>query len=105
LSSMAQGHHFETGLLHSDLKESILMEIPSDMEVDDGKCRALTIIVYGLLQSVRQLYVKPVKALKSCGFTGTFVYPCLWVKQFNTGIVMMAIYVDDCLTIGSDEVI
>jgi hypothetical protein len=33
------------------------------------------------------------------------VCPCLWVKQSNSGIVMMVIYVNDCLTIGSDEAI
>jgi hypothetical protein len=30
---------------------------------------------------------------------------CLWVKQCNSGIVMMSINVDKCLTIGSDKVI
>jgi hypothetical protein len=58
---------------------------------------------YGLVQSARQFYVKIVKALKSCGFARSLVDPYLWVKLSNTGIVIMAIYVDDCLTIGSDE--
>jgi hypothetical protein len=31
------------------------------------------------------------------------VDPCLWVKQSNTGIVMTAIYSDNCLTFGFDE--
>jgi hypothetical protein len=29
--------------------------------------------------------------------------PCLWVKQSNSGIFMMEIYVDNCLTIRSSE--
>jgi hypothetical protein len=47
--------------------------------------------------------VKLVKALKSCEFYGSLVDSCHWFKQFNSGIVMMEIYMDNCLTIGSDE--
>ena len=31
--------------------------------------------------------------------------PCLWIRKGPLGIVMIAIYVDDCLSIGSDEAI
>jgi hypothetical protein len=55
------------------------------------------------VQCARQFYFKLVKALKSCGFIGSLADPCIWVKQFNTGIVMMVIYVDNCLIIGSYE--
>jgi hypothetical protein len=44
-----------------------------------------------------------VSALKDCGFQGRFVDPCLWIKHFNKGIVIIAIYVDDCLIIGDDS--
>jgi hypothetical protein len=56
------------------------METTSFMEVGNGKCLVLKKTIYGLVQSARQLYVKVVKALKSCGFTGSLVDPCLWVK-------------------------
>ena len=42
-------------------------------------------------------------ALKDCGFQGSLVDPCLWIKHFNQGIVIIAIYVDDCLIIGDDS--
>jgi hypothetical protein len=31
------------------------------------------------------------------------VDPCLWVKQSNKGIVIIEIYLEDCLSIESDE--
>jgi hypothetical protein len=93
----------ETALLHGDLEESIFMDIPSAIEVGNGKFLVLKKTIYGLKQSARQLYVKLVKELKSYGFTGSLVYPCLWLNQYNIGIFMMAIYVDDCLTNEYDE--
>jgi hypothetical protein len=94
----------ETTSLHGDLEEeSIFMEIPSDMGVGDGKCLVLKKTMYGIEQSARQFYVKLVKALQRCGFTGSLADSCLWFKQSNIGKIMISIYVDDCLIIRSDE--
>jgi hypothetical protein len=49
--------------------------------------------IYVLMQSASQFYVKFFKALRSCGFTSSLVDPCLWVKQSNSGIVIMTISV------------
>jgi hypothetical protein len=81
----------ESACLHSDLEESIYMEISSGMEVGNGKCLVLKTTIYELVQSVRQFYVKLVRKLNSCRFTGSLVDPWQWVKQSNTGILMMAI--------------
>jgi hypothetical protein len=67
------------------------MEIPSDMEVGKRKFLVLKKTIYGLVHSARRFYFRLFKALKSCGFTESLVDPCLWLKQFNSGIVMMAI--------------
>jgi hypothetical protein len=37
---------------------------------------------------------KLIKALKRCGLIGSLVDPCLWIKGSNSGMVMMAIYVE-----------
>ena len=95
----------ETAFLHGDLKEEIFMEIPQGMDADKEDCLSLNKTIYGLVQSARQFYIKLVEALKSCGFKGSEVDPCLWTKHSSLGMVMMAIYVDDCLTIGTDEAI
>jgi hypothetical protein len=85
----------ETTFLHGDLEQSIFMEIPSGLEVGKG---ILKKIIYGIAQSPQQFHIKFFKVLKSCGFTGSLLDPCLWFKQSNPGIVMMSIYVKDCLT-------
>jgi hypothetical protein len=43
-----------------------------------------------------------VSALKDCGFQGSLVDPCLWIRHFYQYIVIIAIYVHDCLIIGDD---
>ena len=53
----------------------------------------------------RQFYKKLIEGLKNCRFSGGFIDPCLWIKRGPLGIVMIAIYVDDCLAIGDEEVI
>jgi Reverse transcriptase (RNA-dependent DNA polymerase) len=97
----------ETAFLHGDLKETIYMEIPKGMEGNIDECLILnkTIcgLVQGLVQSAREFYNKLVSALKDCGFQGSLVDPCIWIKHFNQGIVIIAIYVDDCLIIGDDS--
>jgi hypothetical protein len=56
--------------------------------------------MYGLVQSAREFYDKFVLCLNGCGFMGSPVDPCLWIKHSEFGIVMVAVYVDDCLDIG-----
>jgi hypothetical protein len=41
----------ETAFLHGDLEERIYIEIPSDMQVGDGKYHDLEKTIYGLVQS------------------------------------------------------
>jgi hypothetical protein len=97
----------EIAFLHGELRgknfHGCFMEIPSGIEVGDGKFLVLKKTIYGLVQDARQIHVKFVKALKSCGFIGSLADRCLWVKQSNTGTFMIVIYVDNWLTIGSDE--
>jgi hypothetical protein len=73
------------------------------MQVCSGKRLVFKKAIYGFVESARKFYVKFFKALKTCGFTASLVDPCLLVKQSNTGIVMIPIYMDNCLTIRSDE--
>jgi hypothetical protein len=70
----------ETAFLHSDLEESIFMEIPNCMGLGDGKCLVVKKTIFGLVQSTIQFYVNLVKVVKSFGFKGGFVDPCLRVN-------------------------
>jgi Reverse transcriptase (RNA-dependent DNA polymerase) len=78
------------------------MEITKRMEGSIDECSILNKTIYGLVQSAREFYNKLVSALKDCGFQGSLVDPCLWIKHFNQDIVIIAIYVDDCFIIGDD---
>jgi Reverse transcriptase (RNA-dependent DNA polymerase) len=93
----------ETAFLHGDLKETIYMEIPKGMKAEDNECLILNKAIYGLVQSAREFYNKLVSALKDCGFKASFVDPCLWIKNSNHGIVLIAIYVDDCLMVRRES--
>jgi Reverse transcriptase (RNA-dependent DNA polymerase) len=88
--------------LHGDLKETMYMEIPKGTEASVDVCLILNKTIYGLVQSAIEFYNKLVSALKDCGFQGSLVDPCLWIKHVNQGIVIIAIYVNDCLIIGDD---
>ena len=93
----------ETAFLHGDLKETIFMEIPKGMEANKDECLILKRTIYGLVQSAREFYNKLVLSLKGCGFKGSPVDPCLWIKHSKFGIVMVAVYVDDCLVVESEK--
>jgi hypothetical protein len=43
-----------------------------------------------------------VSALKDCGFQGSLVDLCLWIKHFDQGTVIIPIHVGNCLIIGDD---
>jgi hypothetical protein len=46
-----------------------------------------------------------VEVLKYCEFKSDEIDPCLWTKHSSLGMVMIAIYVDDCFIIGTEEAI
>ena len=78
------------------------MEIPKGLKAEENECLLLKKTIYGLVQSARKFNRKLVSALKECSFKGNSVDPCLWTKS-NHGIVLLGVYVDDCLVIGSNE--
>jgi hypothetical protein len=81
------------------------MEIPQGIYATKKDCLLLNKTIYGLVQSSSQFYIKLVEALNSCGFKGCKVDPCLWTKHSSLGMAMIAINVDDCLIIGTEEAI
>jgi hypothetical protein len=61
--------------------------------------------IYGLVQSARQFYKKYTDILKSLGFVGGKIDPCLFMRKDRNGVVYVAIYVDDCLFMGEKRAI
>jgi Reverse transcriptase (RNA-dependent DNA polymerase) len=58
--------------------------------------------IYGLVQSAREFYNKLLSTLKSIGFTENKSDPCFLSKWTNENVVLIGIYVDDCLVVGKD---
>ena len=73
--------------------------------VDKEDYLSLKKAIYGLAQSTRQFYMKSVEGIKSSHSVGSQVSPCLWISQTSLGIVLMALYVNDCLTVRVDVAI
>jgi hypothetical protein len=61
--------------------------------------------IYGQVQSARKFYEKLINVLKVIGFYGSKSDPCLWKiwDEKVNHMIVIRIYVDDCLTIGKNE--
>ena len=96
----------ETAFLYGDLEEEIFMECPRGLEgVTDEDALQLYQCIYGLVQAARQYYKKFIKILKSIGFVGGDVDPCLLMQNNEKGLIYVAVYVDDNFLIGTNEAI
>ena len=61
--------------------------------------------IYRLLQAAWQYYKKAIEILKSSGFKGGSIDPCLYVKRSMNSSVYVALYVDNNLMIGDKAAI
>jgi Reverse transcriptase (RNA-dependent DNA polymerase) len=55
-------------ILNGDLDEKIYMEYPNGMEHEEGECLILLKALYGLVQAVRQFFLKFCDIMKKIGF-------------------------------------
>ena len=77
------------------------MECPPGMkDVKSENILALQKCIYGLVQATMQCHKKKVSILKSIGFTGGDMDPCLLVRKNKYGTCFIGIYVDGNLMIG-----
>ena len=58
---------------------------------------------YGLVQAVRQWYLKLVRLFHKHGYRRSFIDPCLIIKRRNNKVVIILVYVDDCAFFGTTE--
>ena len=75
------------------------------MEHEKDECLQLNKTICGLVQSARQFFKKLVNCLVKLGFVGGMVDPCLMTKVAGNQVVIVAIYVDDCLFCGHEALI
>ena len=91
-----------TAFLNGDLEEEVYLEVPEGYNgCNENECLLLLKSMYGLAQSARQWWKKIVSVLKSIRFKLSLADPCLMVWKKEDKMVVITIYVDDCLVIGS----
>jgi hypothetical protein len=93
----------ETAFLHGNLQEEIYMNVSKGLSQDDNTCLLLKKTIYGLVQSTREFYNKLLSTLKSMGFTENKSDPCLLTRWINGKVIMIGIYIDDCLVVGNED--
>jgi hypothetical protein len=73
------------------------------MNYDSKHFLFLTKTIYGLVQSAREFYKELMATLKSIGFKVNKSDPCLLLKWTQDGVIIIGIYVDDCLVNGKRD--
>ncbi len=94
-----------TAFLNGDLEEDIYMAVPEGLKTDatSNKVCKLLKSLYGLKQSPRQWYFKMHEFLTKVGYTSSPNDPCLYIRHLSSGILLIALYVDDLLIAGSSS--
>jgi Reverse transcriptase (RNA-dependent DNA polymerase) len=86
----------KTAFLQGNLQE-IYMNIPNGLDSNSNECLRLSI------KSAREFYKRLIEVLKSVGFVENKSYPCLLSKWEDGKVILIGIYVDDCLVIGNEN--
>lgn len=95
----------KTAFLNGDLEEEIYMEQPEGyIAPGQGKkvCK-LVKSLYGLKQEPKQWHQKFDHVTLECGFKINECDKCVYVKDTDGGYVILCLYVDDMLIIGSND--
>jgi hypothetical protein len=93
----------ETAFLNGDLEEEIYMEMPEGFEDNPGKVCKLNKTLYGLKQSAREWNMKFVNEMKAKGFLQSTTDPCVFFKKSREKLIIISIFVDDNIIIGTKE--
>ena len=94
----------KTAFLHGDLEEELYMRQPEGFIKEDRKnlvCR-LKKSLYGLKQAPRQWYKKFDSFMSSHGFTRCQADHCCYFKKIDNNFIILLLYVDDMLVVGSN---
>ena len=87
------------------LSVEIYMNAPNGLHIEGNKCLCLRRTIHGLVQSAREFYKKLLCEHKDLGFLENKADCCLLSKRNQTGIMIIGIYVNDCLVLGKERAI
>ncbi|KAL6982051.1 hypothetical protein U1Q18_052698 [Sarracenia purpurea var. burkii] len=93
----------KTAFLNGDLDEEIYMEQPEGFSGPKGKVCRLVRSLYGLKQAPKQWHEKFDSVVLSHGFRINECDKCVYVKDTDEGYVLLCLYVDDMLIVGSND--
>ena len=89
---------------NGDLDEEIYMEQPEGFIVPSQEKKVCRLVksLYGLKQASKQWHGKFNRAVISDGFKINECDKCIYMKNTNKGYIIICLYVDDMLIIGSN---
>ncbi len=86
-----------------DNKEEIYMQSPPGYSSNADSVKWLKKLLYGLKQAGHKWYDTLVCALKKLGFCTTYANPGVFYTRVEEHILILAVYVDDCIFTGSSN--
>ena len=95
----------KTAFLNGDLDEEIYMEQPKGFIVPGQERKVFRLVksLYGLNQAPKQWHEKFDSVMMTNGFKINECYKCVYVKNTEHGSVIICLYVDDILIMGSNN--
>ncbi|KAD0234951.1 hypothetical protein E3N88_44570 [Mikania micrantha] len=95
----------KTAFLNGDLEEEIYVEQPEGFSASgqEGKVCKLVKSLYGLKQASKEWHQKFDQVMLNNGFKINECDKCVYVKNTTRGYVILCLYVDDMLIVGSDD--
>ena len=97
----------KTAFLNGDLEEEIYMEQPEGFVVPGQERKVCKLVksLYGLKQAPLQWHLKFDNVMLTNGFTINECDKCVYIKNTDNGFVIVCLYVDDMLIMGSNSAI
>ena len=96
-----------TAYLYGPLDNDIYMKVPEGIELKNKSstreqhCIKLNKSLYGLNQSGRMWYNRLSEYLEREGYKNDPISPCIFIKKFGQGFVIITVYVDDLNILGT----
>ena len=96
-----------TAYLYGTLDNEIYMKVPEGIELKNKSstreqhCIKLNKSLYGLNQSGRMWYNRLSEYLEREGYKNDPISPCIFIKKFGQGFVIIAVYVYDLNIVGT----
>lgn len=93
----------KTAYLHGVLEEEVFMEQPPSGNIKPDKVCKLQKSIYGLKQSGRTWYQTLDNTLKDLGYKRLETDRCVYILQNGSDKILLSVYVDDMLMIGTTQ--